>query len=271
MQRTEMLEKLVAQVQMKRRYQNISEELVRWIGEKELAKRRNLKAAVKATRSKLHQVGGAYQREKINYAEWQEELHQLEGIIEDPNLQAFCLRMMEQHTSTRERLSFMEEFYSETLASLAPIHSVLDVGCGLNPLAIPWLPLAEDFAYFGYDIYEDMVDFLNQYFSHLKIQGAATVHNLVQNVGEQFHKTQVALLLKTIPCLEQLDKSIGARLLENIPAEHILVSFPARSLGGRRVGMDVYYESHFLNMVSGKNWRIERFEFTNELAFLIHR
>lgn len=271
MESFEMLEKLVAQVRIRWRYQNISEDLIRWIGEKELSKRRNLKAAVKATKSKLHQVGGAYQREKINYADWQKELCQLEGSIENPDLGAFCLRMMEQHTSTRERLSFLEEFYTETLASLAPIHSVLDVGCGLNPLAIPWMPLAEGFEYYGIDIYQDMADFLNQFFSHLLIQGSASVHNLVQDVGVQYHKTQLALLLKIIPCLEQLDKSVGALLLEKIPAEHLLVSFPARSLGGRTKGMVQYYESHFFEMVDGKSWRIERFEFTNELVFLIHR
>jgi 16S rRNA (guanine(1405)-N(7))-methyltransferase len=82
---------------------------------------------------------------------------------------------------------------------------------------------------------------------------------------------QLALLLKTIPCLEQLDKTVGARLLEGIQAEHILVSFPAQSLGGRGKGMLENYEAHFLQLVAGKNWAFRKYEFSTELAFLLSR
>jgi 16S rRNA (guanine(1405)-N(7))-methyltransferase len=78
-------------------------------------------------------------------------------------------------------------------------------------------------------------------------------------------------VLKTIPCLEQLDKSIGRRLLEGLPAEHILVSFPAQSLGGRSKGMVENYEAHFREMVAGLDWQVERYEFKTELAFLIKK
>jgi 16S rRNA (guanine(1405)-N(7))-methyltransferase len=78
-------------------------------------------------------------------------------------------------------------------------------------------------------------------------------------------------LLKTIPCLEQIDKAIGPRLLDQVPAEHLLVSFPAQSLGGRSKGMVQNYEAHFREMLAGKPWRAQRFEFSTELAFLLSR
>ena len=79
----------------------------------------------------------------------------------------------------------------------------------------------------------------------------------------------MALILKTIPCLEQLDKTAGLRLLETIQAEHILVSFPVHSLGGRSKGMVENYEARFHALVQGKRWAIQRFEFATELAFLV--
>jgi 16S rRNA (guanine(1405)-N(7))-methyltransferase len=74
-----------------------------------------------------------------------------------------------------------------------------------------------------------------------------------------------------MPCLEQLDKDIGSHLLEKINAEHILVSFPVRSLGGRKKGMPDFYRQHFYEIVDGKSWIIQEFEFTTELVFLVSK
>jgi 16S rRNA (guanine(1405)-N(7))-methyltransferase len=81
----------------------------------------------------------------------------------------------------------------------------------------------------------------------------------------------LALVLKTIPCLEQVDKTAGQQILENLPARYLLVSFPGRSLGGRAKGMIENYEAHFRNLIKGKDWKLQRFEFQSELAFLIDK
>ncbi len=71
-----------------------------------------------------------------------------------------CRALMQTHASSRERLPILDEFYRETLAEIAPVRSVLDVACGLNPLAIPFMPLAEGATYTACDIYTDLADFL---------------------------------------------------------------------------------------------------------------
>ena len=76
---------------------------------------------------------------------------------------------------------------------------------------------------------------------------------------------------KTIPCLEQVDKTIGRRLLEQIQAEVLLVSFPVHSLGGRSKGMLQFYENHFRQLAADLPWRITRFEFASELVFRLER
>jgi 16S rRNA (guanine(1405)-N(7))-methyltransferase len=43
----------------------------------------------------------------------------------------------------------------------------------------------------------------------------------------------LALILKTLPCLEQLDKTAGQWLLEAVNVDYLLLSFPVYSLGGR--------------------------------------
>lgn len=265
----EELEQLVKLVQESGKYSAISTGLIRSIGITELGKRPGLKEAVKATRSKLHQVGSAYQETPIPYEKYSAELAGLDHSLADPAVQTWLKSCMKLHASTRERLPILEKIYSETLAPIGPIQSVLDVACGLNPLSIPWMDLTGDFSYQAVDIYTDMIDFLNQYFTHFGIHGRAEVADILQNPPQQ--PVQVALIMKTIPCLEQLDRQAGKTLLENIQAEIMLVSFPARSLGGRSKGMVRNYEAHFRDLISVKHWRVDRFEFLGELVFRVEK
>jgi 16S rRNA (guanine(1405)-N(7))-methyltransferase len=54
------LDMLVEAIRASKKYTAISEDLIRSIGRRELAARRNQKAALKATKNKLHQVAGAF-------------------------------------------------------------------------------------------------------------------------------------------------------------------------------------------------------------------
>jgi len=263
------IDELVSAVQKGTRYHSISPQLIRRIGAQELAKGRSWKEAVKATRNKLHQVGGAYQEQEPGYAVWRSELDKIDATKEPDKLKSFCRSVMQFHSSTRERLPILERFYAETLASLGPLQSILDIACGYNPLALPWLPLARDGIYYGCDIYADMVEFLNYFLVKIEHKGSVKVQDLISFCPTQV--VQLALMLKTIPCLEQIEKSAGQALLDGIQAEHMLVSFPARSLGGHTKGMVQNYEAHFKELIAGHPWRVQRFEFSSELVFLVSK
>src|SRR5262245_25974969 len=262
------LEELVRSVVESPKYRAISEDLVRRIGLRELAARRSLKEAVKATRNKLHQVAGAYLDGRPDYAAWAEQLAAAAGAGDD-ELRHASLRIMQHHASTRERASILDTFYKTALAGLPPIHSVLDVACGLNPLALPWMPFAPEATYYACDIYTDMIAFLNESFRLVGVRGQAHVCDLVADPPRQ--PVDLALVLKVLPPLEQLDKRAGRDLLRALNAEYLLVSFPARSLGGRDKGMVEHYASHFLALVEAEGWPVERFEFATELAFRVRK
>jgi 16S rRNA (guanine(1405)-N(7))-methyltransferase len=264
-----LLEDVVRQVMAHERYQHLAPELVKGLVRQELAKGRSLRETVKAVRSKLHQVAASYLESPIDYAVWLERLRSLPAERTHPEVKAFCLDMMRLHASTRERLPYLDAFYQQTLAPIGEIHSLLDLASGLNPLTVPWLPLAEGARIMAWEIYADMVAFLNRFFAHMHLAGQAEQKDVTSVVpDEPFH---VVFLLKAIPCLEQLDKSLGRRLLETLQAEYILVSFPTYSLGGRGKGMRVNYTRHFEQLVAGKPWTIWRFDFPTELAFLIKK
>lgn len=259
------LNQLVEAVLASQKYRNVKRDFIENLGSLELAKRSGLKEAIKATKNKLHQVGGAYLVSETHYSSWLDELR---GAPEPEQIRYACLKMMSYHASTRERLPILEQFYTTLLADLPAVHSVVDVACGLHPLAIPWMPLGEHVQYYAYDIYQDMANFLNEFMGIIHVRGHAQAYDVIQHCPTS--KVDLAFMLKAIPCLEQVDKTAGLRLLDMINANYLLVSFPVHSLGGRKKAMTVNYEARFRELVEGKNWAIERFEFASELVFRVH-
>jgi 16S rRNA (guanine(1405)-N(7))-methyltransferase len=256
---------LLAAIRASAKYAQVSDALILRIGAQELARRKTLKDAIEATRNKLHQVAGLYQEPKMRYARW---LDELDAAADDPEaLKRACLSIMRHHASTRERAPLLNDFYPRLFAGLPPIRSVLDIACGLNPLCAPCMPLAPGAVYHALDVYDDLRDFLNRAGSRLRIDIQAQTRDVLSDAP--FPETDVALLLKTLPCLEQVDKDAGARLLDRMRARFIVISYPTRSVGGKNVGMAAHYSERFAALTSGRGWRVERVAFENELAYLV--
>ena len=104
-------------------------------------------------------MAGAYLSAPPNYNSWLERLAAAQNSDERREV---CRALMQTHASTRERLPIIDEFYRVSLAEIAPVRSVLDLACGLNPLAIPFMPLAENAAYYACDLYTDQAEFFNR-------------------------------------------------------------------------------------------------------------
>ena len=262
---------LVDAVQASAKYGDISPDLITRIGAQELVKRRSVKEALKATKNKLHQVGGAYFDAKEHYIRWINELKMAARSGKREQLLDLCATIMTYHASTRERIPILARFYTQIFSELPPVHSILDIACGLNPLALPWMPLSEEgVEYYAYDIYHSMMDFLREWLTIMGIQGDAQMCDVLQAIPLQ--QVDVAFLLKALPCLEQVDKSAGYRLLREIPAHNLVVSFPVHSLGGRSKGMLEHYEAHFREIVgSEQEWEVTRLVFDRELVFVVRK
>jgi 16S rRNA (guanine(1405)-N(7))-methyltransferase len=253
----------------KNKYQAIQPDLVARLAEREIAKGRRQKEAVKEVSGKLHQIGAAYFKLTPQYEEWKAELQNLPRDPQHEDVRAFCLRVMGAHNSTAERLPILQDFYRQTLASIGQIDAIFDLACGLNPLALPWLPLSANAHYYGCDIFSDLIAFNNAFLSHFGLQAHLESADIFNYAFWQ--PVKLALLLKSLPCLEQLEKGSGGKLLEAIPAEYLLVSYPRRSLGGRSKGMLKTYSAQFETLTKEKKWEVSRFEFSSELAFLVRK
>ena len=281
------IDQLVAAVQASAHYREVSPVLIRAIGRRELGARRSLKEATKATKNALHQVYGAFLPPKPPYERW---LAQLEAAREqdargditaaasvapattygnDPAWRAACSAIMANHTSTAERIPTLAAFYGAALAGLPRINSVIDLGCGLNPLAIPWMDLAPGASYRCCDIDATLIGFLGRTFALAGIDGHAEVRDLVTEPPRQL--ADLALVLKLLPTLEAIERGAGPALLDALQARHLLVSFPARSLGGRTSGLAAQHAARFLALAEGRGWAVRQIPFPGEVAFLVDR
>ena len=263
------LETLIVQVQKNQKYQNIDRNFVARLSQEAINKGLKGKAAVKSVRNKLHQVGGAYFRQRVDYQQIKSNIISLPSELRSEEVISFCMHTMQKHVSTAERLPILDSFYQTCLESIAPIESVLDLACGLNPLAMPWMPLSEDCHYHACDIYSDMLEMIDVFSEHFNLPILTRPCDLIGEVPDI--PVKLALLLKSIPCLEQVDKSIGRRLLQSVNADHLLVSFPVSSIGGQDKGMESFYRAHFYDLIANENWSVQEFSFETEMAFLVSK
>jgi 16S rRNA (guanine(1405)-N(7))-methyltransferase len=263
------IEALVNDVLTSNKYRDVSPDLIRNIAGQEMGRRRSSKETLKAIKNKLHQVGGAYLDGREDITQWLGMLQAATETDDQNTLKQTCQNIMSHHASTRERLPILTQFYTTLLADLPPIQSVLDIACGLNPLARPWMGLDANVEYYAYDIYQQMINFLNEYMKITHLKGYAQTCDVIQHCPTQ--PVDLAFVLKVLPCLEQVDKQASYQLLRTLNARHMVVSFPIQSLGGKHKGMVTHYETHFRELIVDEPWEVQRYEFSTELVFVIKK
>lgn len=266
-ERQEQLDRLIKAVLESQKYRNVCEDLIKNIGMRELSKHKNFKQAVKSTKNKLHQVGGAYFIKRPDYGSWLEELRVVKKAKCEDLFWEKCTEIMGYHHSTKERLKVMDQFYSSIFSMLPPIHSIMDIACGFNPLSIPKMPVSDVVRYYAYDVYHDLTDFLNGFLKMIGVEGCAETRDVIQD-PPAIH-ADLALILYSMPCLEQIDKSAGKKILESIDANFIVVSYPVRTLVGRVKDMRGFYQAQFNRLIDRKDWDTERLNFSTEMVFII--
>ncbi len=123
----------------------------------------SLKERVARARSKLHQTCNAFRGGNLDYSAVTDEIRHITPEMDPSELKTDCRRWMGLHASTRERLPILKDFYDQIFRRLPEIHSVLDLASGLNPLALPWMPLSRQISYAAWDVYADMAGLLNTF------------------------------------------------------------------------------------------------------------
>jgi 16S rRNA (guanine(1405)-N(7))-methyltransferase len=256
---------IAQQVLAARKYSAISPDLVFAVSAVETPKAGKAQDALKRVKTKLHQMVGAYLDVEMPFAEWLEQL-----TAAAPNERsAVCLKILRHHASTRERIAETPEFFAAAFEGVPPPTTVADLACGMNPLARSLMPLPPKAMYIACDVHLGILSFVGAALRLMNFPIQVSPLNLISN--EPLPSADAVLLLKAIPCLEQMDKQAGARLLSRIDAPLVVVTYPTAALGGSRRGMARFYEERFLRMVPKNRFEIEKRHFDSELMFRLFR
>lgn len=259
-------ETVVAKVQEASKYRDVAVDLIRALAASESLKEKRVDDAVQRVKRKLHQVIGAYVDSSPPYQRWMKSLK--EATDAEARL-AVCRKILSGHASTRERVPEMSAIYEAIFSGIAPLTRIADLACGLNPIARPFMGIPQDTHYFASDVHGGLVKFISWFMDDLHYPGEARVADLLTEPGPA--GSDVILLLKTLPCLEQIDADAGRRLLASLDAPYIVVTYPTATLGGRNVGMTSFYRDRFHAIVPAGRFAVEEIVFRSELVFRLRR
>ncbi len=170
-------------------------------------------------------------------------------------------KLLATHASTKERLPYYSEL--KELIKRIQIHSILDLGCGLNPLALADLGVK----YYAIDIRSDEVTLLEKFFKEKGIEGQASVGDIRQMTT--FPKTDLCLLLKVVDLLDTDGHKTAEQVLTRIPSKYILVSFSTKTLSGKP--MNHPQRGWIERLCTRLGYTFERTTTKNEIFYLIEK
>lgn len=221
----------------------------------------------KAVRRKLHNIVAPYLGEP-NYDILTKELLELSDTTPNsPQLKEYCRKVLLQHASTAERIPLMPEFYSRLFAVTGKPTQILDLACGLHPLAFPWMGLPTTVHYHAYDILQPRVDFINHFFIILGMAPLAENRDIL--VNPPTCPADLGIFFKEAHRLEKRQPGCNSSFWEKLNVEILAVSLPSQNLSGTHSLLDTHRNLVYANLP--ENRRIHEIEFDNEIIFLIEK
>jgi len=258
-----------------RRYREVEPALVRRLAAEELARSRSEADAVKRVKRRLHQAVTAYRPVARDAHDLDRLAAAWAGDLSGPAFREACRTVLRRHASTRERLHVLEGFFAAVWDGMGGAPATLvDLGCGLGPVALPWMGLAPAARYLAVDVDGAQLSLVDGFLDLVGQPHQVRRADLAANPPPTLTSTplDVALLLKLIPLLDRRDPDAARRLLAGLPARHAVVSFPSRSLGGRGKGMERTYPERIETLVRALGERVTGVTETSvssELVFVL--
>ncbi|MDD3647316.1 MAG: hypothetical protein PHS44_02335 [Candidatus Dojkabacteria bacterium] len=226
-----------------------------------------IKRAEKEARNLLHQIWGAYFRTRPNFKKLIRKVY--DQLDQGLDKKSISLELLKLQSSSRERISIFDKFYIEIFKITGKPASIIDHGCGLNPLSILWMDLPESTKYQAYDIDIEEVDFLRDVLKLLKLDSQAEVDTGDVLLGE-FQYADVVFLFKLLPCLEHQSKDYLKGVLAQ-KCKFLVISYPVWSLSGKGKGMNNFYTSEFLKQFGKYRNRVKQLQFQTEMVFIVEK
>ena len=178
--------------------------------------------------------------------------------------------LLELHASTKERLPHYLRFFKDIFGIVGKADSILDLGCGFNPLAVPWMGHAPK-TYAAVELYETDVAFIKEYFKRTAHETKLEAHTIDLEKKEQrlvlYHKKYD--LVFALKLFDLLKKKTVEDLAQNIHCRWLAASFSTKTIAGKR--MNVPRRGWFQKMLRRLGYSFTTLTYENELVYLVKK
>ena len=244
------LEKLLAA----KKYAEVCPDTLRRVAEEAAGRYKKPKDAEKAAKEALHGITGAFMDSGL--------IKQARQLLDSGDIEG----ALKLHSSTKERMP-IAEFYDELFRRTGKPDSVLDIACGLNPIYLGSIGIAVT----GIDIGGAQIGLINEWAQKSGYSVQCVVGDALCDGFIPEGVWDMALVMKLLPVLETQKKGSAKRLLEQLPVGKAVVTFPTRTLGGRKVGMEQHYTEWFESIVPECFAIKDRYICNFELVYILER
>lgn len=249
-----MTEEILAKLLAAKKYADICPDTLRRVASECAGKYKKAKDAEKAAKEALHGITGAFMDAGALKSA---RLFLKNGDIESA---------LKLHSSTRERMP-LEGFYNELFSRAGKPGSVLDLACGLNPVYLGSLGISVT----GVDISGAQIRLMNEWAAAKGIDVKCLVGDALCDSFIPEGSWDMSLVMKLLPVIENQKKGAAMELLERVDTPVTVVTFPTRTLGGRKVGMEQHYTEWFEGIIPDKYTVRDRYICNYELVYILGR
>jgi 16S rRNA (guanine(1405)-N(7))-methyltransferase len=263
------IETMIAELIASKKYRHsgLNQTTVKDLIRKAAPQHTSQKALLKTVKRKLHNIVAPYLGELV-YADLMEKLLQFNNpALTDQSLRGFCLQVLSQHASTAERIPIMAGFYSQLFQAAGNPQVIVDLACGLHPLAFPWMGLPTTVRYHAYDIIQPRVNFINQFFTTIGLAPLAESRDIL--VDPPNFAADLAIFFKEAHRFEKRQPGCNRLFWESLNVKVLAVSLPSTDLAGTHSLLNVHRRLIHANLPEQS--RVEEIFIENEIIFLIRR
>jgi len=240
----------------------------------------NYKQIMKAVRAKLRRSHTLFWEKSI-LPERKKLIAKLPKTKTYQQFQELAKEILKTHSSTKERQEFYPVLHEKIFKITGKPQTVLDLGAGINPLSLIYLPQfskvnKKALEYYAYDINEDEITLLNKFFRKTQkffsnFEGKAEVFDLLHwNKISHMPKVDLCLMFKVTDVLDQgRGHKVTETVIAEIPAKYIVVSFPTVTMSGKR--MNHPRRKWFELMCKRLTYEFHHFSTENELFYVVKK
>jgi 16S rRNA (guanine(1405)-N(7))-methyltransferase len=266
------INQLLHEIKRNKKYSTITDEIVleeinNYLKKNKLEK--ITKQDIKEIRNQLHRLYSSYLRGNKS-----KRNKLIEQLKENPNSLDIINKILATSVSAKERLEGYENIYNEIFNITGKPKTIVDIGCGLNPISYPYIHVKE-LTYYCYDIDTEDIDFLNEFFKIMKpygLNGKAQILN-ARNLQEIAHlpSSDITFIWKLIDLINTKDSKPGEELIQLLinKTKFIVASFATRTIGGKP--MNLPRRKGFELMLERINLKYNNIKTRNEIYYIICR